>query len=222
MKDVDILSCDLENSYLNAQCHEKIWFEGGIKCGEDHGKILVMVRALYSLKSAGALWWSKHAQFLSDLGYKLMKADVDIWICKVVKPNGQEYYEMLFVYVDEILSLSHEAKEVILQITSYYKAKEGSIKEPDMYLRANVSKIQMPDGHEVWSMSPRTYVKNAIGVVQRLLDEDGEEVTLKSSVKTPFPSGYQPELDIPDELGQKLASHFMQLIEILRWAVELG
>ena len=176
--------------YLNAQCHEKIWFEGGIKCSEDRGKILVMVRALYDLKSAGASWQSELAQLLSNLGYKSMKADTDVWIHKVVKPNGQEYYEMLFVYIDDILSVSHQAKEAILQITSYYKAKEGSIKEPDIYLGANVSKIQMPDGSEVWSTSPRTYVKNAIGVVQRLLDEDGKEATLKSSVKTPFPSGY--------------------------------
>ena len=62
--------------------------------------------------------------------------------------------------------------------------------DADIYLGANVSKIQMPDRHEVWSTSPRTYVKNAIGVVQGLLEKDGEEVTLKSSVKTLFPSGY--------------------------------
>jgi hypothetical protein len=27
---VDIMSCDLENAYLNAPCREKIWFEGGV------------------------------------------------------------------------------------------------------------------------------------------------------------------------------------------------
>ena len=37
---------------------------------------------------------------------------------------------MIFVYIDDILSVSHQAKEAILEITSYYKAKEGSIKEP--------------------------------------------------------------------------------------------
>jgi hypothetical protein len=29
---LDIMSCDLENAYLNAKCKEKIWFEGGIEC----------------------------------------------------------------------------------------------------------------------------------------------------------------------------------------------
>lgn len=41
LDDVDILSCDLENAYLNAKCCEKIWFEGGLECGEDAGKVCV-------------------------------------------------------------------------------------------------------------------------------------------------------------------------------------
>lgn len=50
LHDVDILSCDLENAYLkNAKCREKIWFEGGIECGEDAGKVCIVVRALYGL-----------------------------------------------------------------------------------------------------------------------------------------------------------------------------
>ena len=49
-------------------------------------------------------------QLLSDLGYESTKADADVWICKAVKPNGQEYYEMLFVYIDNILSVSHQGK----------------------------------------------------------------------------------------------------------------
>jgi hypothetical protein len=31
---LDIMSCDLENAYLNDPCHEKIWFEGGLECGD--------------------------------------------------------------------------------------------------------------------------------------------------------------------------------------------
>ena len=47
---VDILSCDLKNAYLNAECHEKIWFEGGLECREDTGKVCVVIHALYGLK----------------------------------------------------------------------------------------------------------------------------------------------------------------------------
>jgi hypothetical protein len=38
----------------------------------------------------------------------------------------------------------------------------------------------------------------------------------------PFPTGYKPEIDVMEELDQTLASHYMQLIGILHWAVEIG
>jgi hypothetical protein len=47
---LDVMACDLENAYLNAPCVEKIWFEGGLECGSDKGKVCVVVRALYGLK----------------------------------------------------------------------------------------------------------------------------------------------------------------------------
>jgi hypothetical protein len=57
LNNIDIMSCDLENAYLNAPCQEKIWFEGGIECGDDQGKVCVVVCSLYGLKSAGAAFW---------------------------------------------------------------------------------------------------------------------------------------------------------------------
>ena len=89
---------------------------------------------------------------------------------------------MLFVYVDNILAVSHKAKEVIEEVTAFYKAKEGSIKEPDIYLGANIAKIQTPDGREIWTSSPREYVRNAIKTVERLFDEDGEGYILMSQM----------------------------------------
>jgi hypothetical protein len=87
---------------------------------------------------------------------------------------------MLFVYVDDILALSHKAEEAIKEITTFFKAKDGSIKPPKIYLGANVAKIQLPDGREVLSTSPRTCVKNSILVVKRLLEEDNQGFVLKS------------------------------------------
>jgi hypothetical protein len=100
-------------------------------------------------------------------------------------------------------------------------AKEGSVKPPEI-LGANISKIQLPDGREVWATSPKAYIKNSLLVVERLLSEDGEGYVLKSKVKNPFPTGYKPEIDVADELSPELASRYMQLIGILRWAVEIG
>jgi hypothetical protein len=82
--------------------------------------------------------------------------------------------------------------------------------------------MQLPDGHEVWTTSPKAYLKNSLLVIERLLSKDGDGYVLKSNVKNPFPTGYKPEIDIMDELDQALASRYMQLIGILCWAVEIG
>ena len=50
---VDVIWCDLDNVYLNAMCRKTIWFEVGTKCGEDKGKVLIVVRVLYGLKYVG-------------------------------------------------------------------------------------------------------------------------------------------------------------------------
>jgi hypothetical protein len=42
LNNIDIMSCDLENGYLNAPCREKNGFEGGLECGEDRGKVCVV------------------------------------------------------------------------------------------------------------------------------------------------------------------------------------
>jgi hypothetical protein len=52
--------------------------------------------------------------------------------------------------------------------------------------------------------------------------EDDPEAKLKSTARNPFPSGYKPELDVTPELNDELGSRFLQLIGILRWAIDLG
>ena len=198
---IDIMSFDLENEYLNTMNRENIWFEGGIKCSEDKSEVLFVVRALYGLKSAGLAWRAELAEALVKLGFKLTRANPDVWIQADVHLNGGKYYAMLFVYVDYILALSHKETEVITEITSFYKAKEVSIKPPDIYLGENIDKIQMPDGREVWGSSSRDYVKNAIITIDRLFEEDSEGFTFRNSVKNPFPMGYKTELDFTEELG---------------------
>jgi hypothetical protein len=61
---------------------------------------------------------------------------------------------MLFVYVDDILALSHQVEDAIKEITTFFKANDGSIRLPEIYYDSNVAKIQLPDGCEVWSTSP--------------------------------------------------------------------
>jgi hypothetical protein len=55
MNDLDIMTCDIGNGYLNAPCRENIWFVAGAECGPElQGMVCKLVRALYGLKSSGA------------------------------------------------------------------------------------------------------------------------------------------------------------------------
>ena len=60
---------------------------------------------------------------VGSLGFKSTRADPDVWIRAAVRLDGGKYYGMLFVYVDDILELSHKVTDVITEINSFYKAR---------------------------------------------------------------------------------------------------
>ena len=224
LNDLDILTCDISNAYLNAPCREKIWFLGGSEAGEDRGKVLVMVRAIYGLKSSGASWRSTLAKTIEDMGYTNTTADPDVWRCRARRTDGSEYYEILLSYVDDILCVSEDPKKTIKAIGDEYEIKEGSEGRPDTFLGAQIYRHHLPNGTYAWAMSSEKYIKNAINTVETLLDEDegGVRYHLKTTAKTPFPTSYKPELDLTKELGPAMMSRYRQLIGILRWSVEIG
>lgn len=69
-------------------------------------------------------------------------------------------------------------------------------------------------------MSSQHYVNNAIKTVESELLKAGK--TLLSNVKTPISCGYPPEFNATPLLGPERANYYQNLIEILRWAFELG
>ena len=74
LNDLDVLAGDVTNASLNAPCREKIWFEGGVETGEDRGKVLIVTRALYGLKSSGTAWRADLAATLRDLKFTSTQA----------------------------------------------------------------------------------------------------------------------------------------------------
>ena len=79
LDDLEIKLGDILNVYVQAPVTEKIWITFGHEFGKDAGKTAVNVRALYGLKSAGALSKSHLARFMGSLGYESCKADPDLW-----------------------------------------------------------------------------------------------------------------------------------------------
>ena len=180
---------------------------------------MIIRKALYGLKSSGMASRSHLAETLHDIGFKPTKADPNIWIRPVVKPDGSEYYEYIMCYVDDILSVSLDAKSILHSLQGQFKLKGDKIEPPDMYLGAQLGTMQVK-GNNGWFMSSEEYVKSTIRNIEETLQKMGQR--LPSKCKTPLAYGYRPELDVTPELKADGLQQYQELIGILWWAVELG
>jgi hypothetical protein len=109
----------------------------GAKFGPDEGKKAIIVRALYGLKSAGASFGHHLADCMRTLGYTRCKADTDLWYKPSIRPDDKfEYYDYVLLFVDDCLSISHDAAAALQEIDAYFPMKPGSIGDPDIYLGA--------------------------------------------------------------------------------------
>jgi hypothetical protein len=97
LNDLSVLACDIQNAYLTAPCREKIWTIAGPEFGpETAGKTMLIVRALYGLKTSGAAFRAFLADTLHDLGFTPSLADPDVWMRPAVKENFFKYWELVF------------------------------------------------------------------------------------------------------------------------------
>jgi len=222
---LDIKACDIGNAYLNATNREKIWFKAGKEFRENAGKVVIIERALYGLKSSGAAWRSMLKKFLTGkdngMGFTPTKGDPDVYIRPAVGKDGFEYYEMIFVYVDDLLILSEDTDAILKLIDGTFKLKEGSAGPPKIYLGANIEPYELPDGTIVWSMTAKDYVKESVKNLKMMLNKDGRTLP-GGRWESPLPANYRPELDVTPELDPDLASRYQQLIGVLRWMCEIG
>ena len=83
-------------------------------------------------------------------------ADPNVWIRLAMRPDGYDYYEMLLVYVDDIIIISHLGDKVARKIGNFYKIKEGSQGPPTWCLGEETVKIKTEDGREMWTTSSRS------------------------------------------------------------------
>ena len=172
LNELDIKCADIQNAYLTAPCAEKLYTWAGPEFGNDEGKPFIIVRALYGLRSAGASFRAFLAEHLDNLGFRSSVADPDVWLRPALKPDGEEYYEYVLIYVDNVMAISHDTERIIQHIGEKFKFKGGKWADSDIYLGANIdSKIH--NGNKLWTMSSREYLKAAIIEVESKLKKEG-------------------------------------------------
>ena len=100
-------------------------------CSE-RGQPMIIRKALYGQMSSGVAFRAHLAEKLPDISFKPTKADLDVWICPAIKPDGMEYYEYIMCYVNDILSISHDAQTILQSLQGQFKLKGNKIEPPDM------------------------------------------------------------------------------------------
>jgi hypothetical protein len=156
------------------------------------------------------------SESITALGYTPSEADRNVWIKPGVKPDGFRYYQMILIYVDDILHLSHDPDVAINALRGMYELKEESVSAPSRYLGANVERVQLCDGRETWAMSSKDYITSAILNVESMRKMDGDPpLKVYGDCKRPYPKEYRPEIDISDELDAQGIHRFQELIGIL-------
>ena len=74
----EILSCDIQNSYFNAECQESIWTRAGPEFGSEEGTVIISSMALYGLQCSGAVFCTHLAETLNDIGFLSHKLDPNV------------------------------------------------------------------------------------------------------------------------------------------------
>ena len=70
LNDLDLLACDIKNTYLTADCRERVWVVSGPEFGSKAGNNMLTRRALYGLKISGSAFRAFLAETLDAMGYR--------------------------------------------------------------------------------------------------------------------------------------------------------
>ncbi|KAL7550233.1 hypothetical protein ACHAWF_013472 [Thalassiosira exigua] len=119
--------------------------------------------------------------------------DGDMYYRKASNPDGTLYYELLLVYVDDVLAISHDPKKIMETIEKHFEIKNEKYGPPTTYLDGQLERFTIPGTNESpWSLLSTKYVKAAVANVETILKEEGREFRTASGGKAqrwnPIPS----------------------------------
>ena len=105
------------------------------------------------------------------MGFKASFADPDVLLANDFKlkgtivlqgniQRGEACYKNIFIYIDDILVLAENPKDILNVIAKSYQLKDDSIQQPNTYLGAQIKKHALQDSpaKKVWDMSVKKYI----------------------------------------------------------------
>ena len=226
LNNLEILVGDIGNAYLNAITTYRIYYRAGNEWGPMiKGRVLVIVRVLYGLKTSANAWRTHICNTLqTKMKFKSSLADNDVWLKQDMRSDGSSYYTYILVYTDDILIVSDNPTKYMAQLKANYYVKESSIGPPNIYLGSRVKLVKDRSGNRAYATSSDDYIKEAIKVVEQRMKELYLNFT-KSAKAAQNPCSnvkYRPKLDVTEFYSKEEHQFYQQMTGILRWTIELG
>ena len=76
LNDLEVMSCDVGNAYLNVPCQNNIWSKADLEHeGDKTDNVMVILRNLYGLKSNGSDLKTMFSEILHDISFVPTVAD---------------------------------------------------------------------------------------------------------------------------------------------------
>ena len=147
------------------------------------------------------------AKNMDEIGSQSSPADPDVWLRPAMKSDGEEYYEWVLMYVDDILAISMDSTSILKSMEGdTVKYKNGKIEPPEIYLGAKLQEKEI-NGRLCLTISSTDYIKAAVQTVKDSVAKDRCKWKLPSKALTPMVSSFVPELSGDDwdvEMGNQI------------------
>jgi hypothetical protein len=84
---------------------------------------------------------------MCQMGYTSCKADPDLWLKAVTRPEDNvHYFAYILCYGDDILCIHHDPMSVMGEINKCLPLKRSSVGDPDIYLGAKLKETRLSNG----------------------------------------------------------------------------
>jgi Reverse transcriptase (RNA-dependent DNA polymerase) len=192
----------------------------GPEFGHEEDKTILVVKALYGLKSASFSFRSSMAEKFAAMNFQSTITNPDVWLWAAVKGDSEQYCKYVLMYVDDILVTLCDAKGILEGIQGTFKLKNDKIEAPEFYLGVKLQE-KVINGFKCWTITSLDYVKAAVNIVEESFKKNGRHLPMWN-VDTPMNATYIPELDVTEDLNEDDVTFFHKLSGVLRRATGIG
>ena len=134
----------------------------GPEFGYEAGNNILVRKALYGLKSSGAVLRAFLPETMDEMGYRPIYSNRDLWLRPAANPDGFEYYEYILCFIYNVLCISHNPRKWVKRIQEHFNLKKDKIEPPNVSLGATLAKMKLESGKYCWTILPEKYLKVAV------------------------------------------------------------